>query len=396
MLAIIAPGQGSQKPGFLTPWLDLNNAEARLRWWSVAVGLDLVHLGTKADAEEIRDTARTQPLLVAAGLLAAEQLPLYDVSVLAGHSIGELTAATIAGSLSPESAVMFAGVRGREMADACSLEKTGMSAVLGGDTDQVMAAIEAAGLTAANRNGAGQIVAAGSLTALESFPSTVPKTVKVREIPVAGAFHTPYMAAAEEALDRLAGGITASDPTKLLLSNMDGCAISTGADLVQRLVRQVTTSVRWDLCMATLTDLGVTGILELPPAGVLTNLAKRHFKGKNIVPELLTLNSPDDLPAARDLIARHGEPSRLHGSAEPGVGFRVSVAPVAGMFHRAEITEGATVKVGDVIGQVTARQGATDVASHATGVLVEWLADEDDPVAPGQPLARFAETGEHA
>jgi [acyl-carrier-protein] S-malonyltransferase len=309
VLAILAPGQGSQKPGFLAPWLDVDGVEARLRWLSTAAGADLVHLGTAADADEIKDTARTQPLLVAAGLVAAEQLPLDGVSVVAGHSIGELTAAAVAGALSAESAMLFAGVRGREMAAACAIEPTGMSAVLGGDPDEVAAAIEAAGLTPANRNGAGQIVAAGSLPALEKFAAEPPAGTRVRPLAVAGAFHTPYMAPAEAALQRLAGGITVRDPQRRLLSNADGTAVGSGTELVRRLVRQVTSSVRWDRCLATLADLGVTAVLELPPAGTLAGLVKRELKSRG-VPEIVTLNTPDDLPAARDLIARHGEPAR--------------------------------------------------------------------------------------
>lgn len=395
MLAILSPGQGSQKPGFLTPWLDLDGVADRLRWWSVAAGADLVHLGTEADADEIKDTARTQPLLVAAALVAADQLPLYDVGVVAGHSIGEVAAAAIAGSLTAEQAMMFAAERGRQMAAACALEPTGMTAVIGGDEPTVLAAIEAAGLTAANRNGAGQIVAAGSRSALEKLAAEPPAGARVRALSVAGAFHTPYMAAAEQALEGVASGITATDPDRLMLSNADGTAAATGADLVQRLVRQVTTAVRWDLCMATLADLGVTGVVELPPAGTLAGLVKRELTGERR-PEIVTLKTPDDLPAARDLIARHGAPARLP-VAEPGVGFRVAVASGAGSFHRAEgLEEGEHVAAGQVVGRVSSRQGDTDVAAHAPGVLVEWLAHDDDPVAQGQPLARFAQIGEHA
>src|SRR2546429_8059478 len=169
VLAVLAPGQGSQKPGFLNPWLDLPGAAARLRWWSTLAGTDLVHLGTEADATEIKDTAKTQPLLVAAALLAAEHLPMYDVALVAGHSVGELGAAALAGVLSPESAVTLAGVRGREMAAARALEPTGMAAGLGGDPEEVVAAIEAAGLYPANRHGSGQIVAAGATDALAKF-----------------------------------------------------------------------------------------------------------------------------------------------------------------------------------------------------------------------------------
>jgi [acyl-carrier-protein] S-malonyltransferase len=309
VLAVLAPGQGSQKPGFLAPWLDLPGAEARLRSWSTLAGLDLVHLGTQADAEEIRDTAKTQPLLVSAALLAAEQLPLADVPgdrvVVVGHSVGEVAAAAIAGVLTAEAAITFAAARGREMAAACALEPTGMSAVLGGDPDEVAAAIEAAGLYAANRNGAGQIVAAGALPALQAFAAAPPAKTRVIPLQVAGAFHTPYMAPAEKALASVADGITPAAPERILLSNADGAAVADGATVLARLVAQVTAPVRFDLCLRTLAELGVTGILELPPAGTLAGLAKRELKGVPIV----AVNTPDDLAAARELIAQHGSAS---------------------------------------------------------------------------------------
>ncbi|MBG6063849.1 [acyl-carrier-protein] S-malonyltransferase [Micromonospora ureilytica] len=305
MLAVLSPGQGSQKPGFLTPWLDLTGTEARLREWSALAGVDLLHLGTAADADEIKDTARTQPLLVAAALLAAEHLPLDDVALTAGHSVGELGAAALAGVLSADAAITLAGVRGREMAAACALEPTGMAAVLGGDPDEVIAAIEANGLYPANRNGAGQIVAAGALDGLDKLAAAPPARTRIIRLQVAGAFHTPYMAPAETALAAEAAGITPADPTRTLLSNLDGTAVDDGAAMVQRLVRQVTAPVRWDLCMRTLADLGVTGVIELPPAGTLAGLVKRELKGDG-APEIVTLNTPDDLPAARDLIARIG------------------------------------------------------------------------------------------
>ncbi|GIJ34689.1 ACP S-malonyltransferase [Micromonospora sediminimaris] len=305
MLAVLCPGQGSQKPGFLTPWLDLPDAEARLRSWSELAGVDLVHLGTTADADEIRDTARTQPLLVAAALLAAEQLPMRQVAVTAGHSVGELGAAALAGALPATDAITLAGVRGREMAAACALEPTGMAAMLGGDPDEVTAAISAHGLSAANRNGKGQVVAAGALDGLEKLAAEPPERVRVVRLQVAGAFHTPYMAPAEAALATVAAGITPSDPDRILLSNLDGTAVDNGRELLERLVRQVTAPVRWDLCMATLAALGVTGVIELPPAGTLAGLVKRELAGAG-APEIVTLKTPDDLPAARELIARHG------------------------------------------------------------------------------------------
>ncbi len=305
MLAVLSPGQGSQKPGFLTPWLDLAGTEARLRWWSALAGVDLLHLGTEADADEIKDTARTQPLLVAAAILAGEHLPLAEVGLVAGHSVGELGAAALAGVLPAEAAIALAGVRGREMAAACALEPTGMSAVLGGDPAEVLATVERLGLYPANRNGAGQVVAAGALDALAKLAAEPPAKARVIALQVAGAFHTPYMAPAETALDAIAGGVTVADPARILLSNLDGTVVTDGREMLQRLVRQVTAPVRWDLCMRTLKDLGVTGVLELPPAGTLAGLVKRELKGEG-APEIVTLNTPDDLGRARDLIARHG------------------------------------------------------------------------------------------
>ncbi|GAA2561784.1 ACP S-malonyltransferase [Winogradskya consettensis] len=304
MLAVLSPGQGSQKPGFLAPWLDLPGAQDRLTSWSALSGVDLVHLGTEADAEEIKDTARTQPLLVAAALLAAEHLPLASVDVVAGHSVGELGAAALAGVLTPETAITLAGVRGREMAAACALEPTGMSAVLGGDADAVLAGIEAHGLYPANRNATGQIVAAGALDALAKFAAEPPAAARVRALAVAGAFHTPYMAPAEKALGLAAAEVSVADPARVVLSDLDGTSVTDGRELLQRLVRQVTAPVRWDLVMKTLRELGVTGIIELPPAGTLAGIVKRELKGEN-APEIVTLNNPGDLDAARDLIARH-------------------------------------------------------------------------------------------
>ncbi|MDI5938961.1 acyltransferase domain-containing protein [Micromonospora sp. PTRAS2] len=384
MLAVLSPGQGSQKPGFLTPWLDLTGAEARLRWWSALAGVDLVHLGTTAGAEEIQDTARTQPLLVAAALLAAEHLPMHDVTLTAGHSVGELGAAALAGVLPAETAITLAGVRGREMAAACAIEPTGMAAVLGGDTDEVLAALDRHGLHAANRNGAGQIVAAGSITGLDALVAEPPTKARVVRLKVAGAFHTPYMAPAEAALAGVAAGITPARPARILLSNLDGTAVDHGPELVQRLVRQVTSPVRWDLCMRTLADLGVTGVVELPPAGTLAGLIKRELA--DALPEIVTLKTPDDLPAARDLIARHGSAAR----PAPTARFRVVTAPAPGVFQPAQgLTEGQALKIGQVIGHVVTGRGPVEVTAHDGGPLTEWLAHHDAPVAPGQPLARI-------
>ncbi|QSB13325.1 acyltransferase domain-containing protein [Natronosporangium hydrolyticum] len=395
MLALLSPGQGAQKPGFLDPWLQaIPTAEARLRWWSVLAGVDLVTLGTTADADEIKDTAKTQPLLVAAALLTAECLPgvgaptaerIDEVSVVGGHSVGELAAAALAGVLPAETAIALAGLRGREMAAACALEPTGMVAVLGGEESDVLAGIEAAGVHPANRNGAGQMVAAGTVEGLEKLAASPPEGARVRPLPVAGAFHTPYMAPAEQALASAAGGITPADPSRILLSNLDGASVDDGQEFLRRLVTQVTAPVRWDTCMRTLVELGVTGVIELPPAGTLAGLLKRELK-EHGCPEIVAIKTPDDLPAARDLIARHGGAP----SHEPSPQFRVSVAAAAGTFEPAAgLAEGDELRAGQVIGHVATRQGPVDVTAHDAGVLVEWLAHHDDPVAPGQPLARI-------
>jgi len=303
VLALLAPGQGSQKPGFLSSWLTgwegADRATAALRDYSAVSGLDLVRLGTEADADEIRDTAKTQPLLVAAGLTVAAFLPVEKAAVVAGHSIGELTAAALAGVLEPSAAVGLAAVRGREMAAACALEPTGMSAVLGGVEADVLQRLEELGLSPANRNGAGQIVAAGPLPALAKLADDPPARARVIALQVAGAFHTPYMAPAREALGAV--DVTVAEPTTTLLSNADGTAVTGGADALERIVRQVTAPVRWDSCQATLLELGVTAAIELAPAGTLAGLAKRAMKGVQVV----TVNTPDDLPAAAELIAAH-------------------------------------------------------------------------------------------
>lgn len=303
MLAILAPGQGSQKPGFLTPWIEADpTAAARLREWSDRIGLDLVHLGTEADQTEITDTANTQPLLVAAGLLAAEKLPLDRVGVVAGHSVGELTAAALAGILTPEAAIELAAARGREMAAACGIEPTTMAAVLGGVEDDVLAAIEAAGAWPANRNGAGQIVAAGPVAAVDELVRNAPERTRIIPLKVAGAFHTPHMASAQAALEAVADKMATADPQRTFLSNRDGAPVPTGAQALRQLVDQVTSPVRWDACMSTLGELGVTAVIELPPAGTLTGLAKRALKGV----ERLNVNTPEDLAAAADLAASEG------------------------------------------------------------------------------------------
>lgn len=303
MLAIIAPGQGSQTPGFLKPWLQDQRLRERLASWSDAIGLDLMHLGTEADAQTIRDTANAQPLIVSAGLLAMKALGNVNFSVTAGHSVGEITAAGIAGVLTDHDAMTLVRERGLAMALAAAQSPTGMSAVLGGERDDVLAVIASLGLIAANDNGSGQIVAAGDLDALARLGENPPTGARVRALAVAGAFHTPVMQPAVGKLSEFASRLTVSNPAVTVISNRDGEKVFAGRAILDRIVNQIANPVRWDLCIQTLGDLGVTAVLELPPAGTLVGLIKRALP--NI--ETLALKTPDDLAAAKDLISRHGE-----------------------------------------------------------------------------------------
>ncbi|WP_253784100.1 ACP S-malonyltransferase [Nocardia amikacinitolerans] len=300
MIALFAPGQGSQTPGMLAPWLDLPGANDRLALWSKAAGLDLVRLGTTATAEEIVDTAVTQPLVVAAALLAyaeIEQDSLPAATIIAGHSVGEFAAAAVAGVISSDEAVTLAAIRGREMAKACALEPTGMSAVLGGDEAAVLARLAELDLVPANRNAVGQIVAAGKLDALAELAANPPEKARVRALPVAGAFHTALMAPAQDAVAEAIAKITPKDPTRVLLSNFDGQPVASGKDAIEKLAAQVTRPVRWDLCTETVRQAGVSAVAELPPAGTLVGIAKRELKG---TPNL-ALKTPEDLPALAEL-----------------------------------------------------------------------------------------------
>ncbi|QQC59450.1 ACP S-malonyltransferase [Rothia kristinae] len=295
MIAILCPGQGSQKPGFLSPWLDDEALRTRLAGLGNVVGLDLVRLGTEADEETIKDTAIAQPLIVAAGIVAGERLKealTGEDLVWAGHSVGEITAAALSGVLSAEDALRFIKVRAEGMARAAAAEPTGMAAVLGGDEEQVRAAIEEAGLTAANANGGGQIVAAGTAAQLEAFAAAPPARTRVIPLKVAGAFHTHHMRPAVGPLQELARGLEPAEPVSTLLSNRDGKPVTSGAAALQSLVDQVTRPVRWDLCQQKLLELGVDSAWELPPAGTLTGLARRAMKGVPVT----ALSSPEQLP----------------------------------------------------------------------------------------------------
>lgn len=308
MLIFTAPGQGAQTPGFLSPWLELPGLAEQLGSWSELARRDLIRLGTTGSAEEITDTSNAQPLLVAAALAVAGLLGEPDAA--AGHSVGELAAGAIAGVLSAEDAMKLTRVRALAMAGSCEAVPTGMTAVLGGDEATVLAAIADAGLTPANINTAGQIVAGGTLEQLAEFAANPPAGARLRPLRVAGAFHTRHMAPAVEALAAAAAGTAVKDPAITLLSNRDGAVVTSGTDWVDRITRQVAHPVRWDQCMATMAGLGVSAFIELLPGGTLTGMAKRALPGV----ELLAIKTPDQLDAARFLLAAHGIAN--HGDTE--------------------------------------------------------------------------------
>lgn len=302
MIALLAPGQGSQTEGMLSPWLELPGTADQLSLWSKASGLDLVRLGTTASTEEITDTAVTQPLVVAATLLAHQELTKRGLLageelIVAGHSVGEIAAYAIAGVLAADDAVALAATRGAEMAKACAVEPTGMSAVLGGEEAEVLGRLEQLGLFPANRNGAGQIVAAGPLAALEKLAEDPPAKARVRALGVAGAFHTKYMAPALDGYAASAAAVMTAEPTATLLSNHDGKPVASAAAAMDTLVAQLTQPVRWDLCTATLREHHLTAIVEFPPAGTLTGIAKRELRGVTA----RAVKSPADLDELANL-----------------------------------------------------------------------------------------------
>jgi [acyl-carrier-protein] S-malonyltransferase len=393
MLLIAAPGQGAQAPGFLSAWLELPGFADRLAAWSDLAGCDLNRCGTSADAEEIRDTAVAQPLLVAAAIAAAAELfgGLGHASRLAGaaagHSVGELGAGAIAGVISPEDAMRLVRVRGQAMSQAAAAGATGMTAVLGGEEPDVLAAIEKHGLTAANINSAGQIVAAGTAAELAAFAADPPARAKLRPLSVAGAFHTRHMAPATGALRAAGSAMAVSDPQLALLSNLDGAVVRTGADWMERIINQVSAPVRWDLCMKSMTSLGVDALIELPPAGTLTGLARRALPGV----QLVALKTPDDLPAARGLIAEH----RQADADSHAPDWRLLVAPLAGTFRACATGggPGAEVSSGAELGHVEMRGDSHLVTPPFPATIIEWLVEDGDPVSAGQPLVRLQPAG---
>lgn len=301
MIVVACPGQGSQTPGFLSPWLELDGVAETLASYSEAAEVDLALHGTQSDADTIRDTRIAQPLIVAASLIAAselEKLSAKPAAGFAGHSVGELAALVRAGVISADEAMRLVGIRGRAMADAAAQTPTGMSAVIGGEEGAILERLAELGLAPANYNGGGQIVVAGPLPALAALAEAPIKGSRVIALQVAGAFHTSYMSSAVEALQAAVTEITPADPSSTLWTNNDGSTVTSGAQALELIVNQVSSPVRWDLCMESFAKHGITGLIELTPAGALTGLAKRGLRGTPTV----AVKTPEDLDAAVELL----------------------------------------------------------------------------------------------
>jgi [acyl-carrier-protein] S-malonyltransferase len=307
MIAIVCPGQGAQTPGFFAPWLEIEEFRSKIEQLSDASGLDLIKHGTVSDADTIRDTSIAQPLIVSAGIASANVLlnglsaKAAGIAGMAGHSVGEVTAAAVAGVFSDETAMKFVMTRGNAMATAASLEPTSMAAVLGGVEDDVLAALEKLNLEPANRNGAGQIVAAGAASDIALLQTNAPAGSRVIALQVAGAFHTRYMHPALATLDQFAKDLDSQDPEVKLWTNSTGQLQSSGRLFIEQMVNQVSNPVRWDLCMASMLSAGVTAIIELSPAGTLVGLAKRAMPGV----ETVAVKTPENIEAALSLINNH-------------------------------------------------------------------------------------------
>jgi [acyl-carrier-protein] S-malonyltransferase len=380
VLVILAPGQGAQRQGFLSPWLSLAGASEHLARLSDAAGIDLVAAGTTMSDAEITDTAIAQPLIVAASLMSAAVLPdLPRAAVFAGHSVGEFAASALAGIITDTDALRLVTTRGAAMAQASADPAGGMTAILGGDPAEVTRAIDAAGASVANYNAKGQVVAAGTLEALARLADSPPAGARLRPLAVAGAFHTELMAPARAAIAAAADGVAVSDAPIGVLSNVDGTLVTSGSEMLQRLVDQVCAPVRWDLCMQTLGSMGVTAAIELAPAGTLTALIRREL------PDIATLalRSPDDLDAAQALIHEHG--AELTDLSMP---WQLLVAPARGTVSLPDTVANGALSAGDVVVRITTRTEDLEVRAERAGHLVEWLVHDGDPVNAGQPLAR--------
>jgi [acyl-carrier-protein] S-malonyltransferase len=307
MIVVVCPGQGSQTPGFLSPWLEVAEFRNSIEAMQAASGIDLIKHGTESDADTIRDTAIAQPLIVAAGvatmaaLTAGKTVAELGIAGVAGHSVGEITAAVVSGVFDAETGIKFVRERGNAMAAAAALELTSMAAVLGGEQADVEAKLAELELEPANYNGSGQIVAAGAAEKIAELQANALAGTRVIPLQVAGAFHTRFMKPAVQTLDAYSKLVAIADPAIKLWSNNGGKLIPSGTNFVELLVNQVSSPVRWDLCMSEMAAAGVTAMIELAPAGTLVGLAKRAMPGV----ETLAVKAPENLAAALELIDKH-------------------------------------------------------------------------------------------
>jgi [acyl-carrier-protein] S-malonyltransferase len=378
VVVLLSPGQGSQSSGMLAPWLELPGAPDALGRWSELAGLDLVAAGTSWDDAAIKDTAVAQPLLTAAALLSARALLGEDVpGAVCGHSIGELPALAVAGVLTDDDAITLAALRGRAMAEATRLAPTGMAAVLGGDAGEVLAAAARHGLEVATVNVAGQVVLGGPVGALQALAADAPTGARVRLLEVAGAFHTSAMQSAATALAAGIAALQPGTPRTTVIANRDGAVVTDGREALDRLVGQLTSAVRFDLCLSTIAALAPGSVIELAPGGTLTAMAKRALPGV----ELVALRTPDDLPHAQALLHATGEHSPVEWRALP--------SPDSGVVDQLCVA-GAVVAAGDPVAVVAGRQGASTVLAPVAGTVTEWLVSPGDPVRSGQLLAVLA------
>jgi [acyl-carrier-protein] S-malonyltransferase len=305
MICIACPGQGSQAPGFLEPWLEIPAFKQSIEQSSATVDLDLIHFGTAANAEAIRDTKIAQPLIVAAGIASYQALrnKLGDslkVSATAGHSVGEITAAFVSGIFDSQTALKFVQRRGIEMANAAALSPSSMAAVVGGDSEVVLAHLDSVGLFAANYNGAGQIVAAGATDLVSNLVSSAPAGSRVIQLQVAGAFHTSFMEPARPSLKEFATDLKVLDPAISIWSNSNGQLVESGQMFLDLMVNQVSNPVRWDKTMESMTSANVSVMIELLPGGALSGIAKRAMP--NTV--AIALKTPADLDKVAEAIGK--------------------------------------------------------------------------------------------
>ncbi len=306
MLALVAPGQGSQSVGMLAPWVADSQTKDLVESWSELISVDLLKLGQLGTAEEIKSTDIAQLLIFITSYLSSLALDLRNAKdssiVYAGHSVGEFAAYSLAGTFEVDQALRLVAKRGQAMLSATKVfSKTGMSAVLGGNKEEVLSYLREFDLIPANINSNGQIIAAGSLENLERLSSSPLEGTRIRPLEVSAAFHTKFMEPAVSQFTEIFKTLSVNSPRQIVLSNKNGERLSKPTDIMENLIQQVISPVRWDLCQAKMVELGVTGMLELAPGGTLCGIAKKEIP--NV--ETFAIKSPEDIQGANDFIRKH-------------------------------------------------------------------------------------------